>query len=110
MPDARRVGEAIRGAKIGYAAGSVHQRGGGAKLDVDLGLDVDAWVISPLVRGTGTPGSGLTRLVARSANGECDRHEARKQKRHVGAHRRFEGVMKGDASLWVKVPKGPRSG
>lgn len=110
MPEARRTGEAIRGAKIGYAAGSAGQRGGGAQIDVSLGLDVDAWVLQPLVRGDGTPGAGLTRLIARSASGACDRHEPRKAKRHVGSHRRFEGLMKGNASLVVKIPKGPKAG
>ena len=110
MPEARRPGETIRGAKIAYSAGSVHHRGGGAQVAVELGLDVDAWVLQPLVRGDGVPGPGLTALVARNASGACDRFDPRKAKRHVGAHRRFEGVMKGNALLVVKVAKGPRGG
>jgi hypothetical protein len=110
MPEARRPGDEIRGAKIGYTAGSVHQGRGGSRVEVSLGLDVDAWVIAPLFRGDGVPGAGLTKLVARTAAGICDRHDPRKAKVHVGAHRRFEGVMKGDARLAVKLPKGPKVG
>jgi hypothetical protein len=66
--------------------------------------------MAPLVRGNGMAGVGLTRLVARTATGACDRHDPRKAKVHVGAHRRFEGVMKGDAHLVVKIPKGPKVG
>lgn len=110
MAEARRTGESIHGAKIGYSSGGVHHRGGGAQVNVDLALDVDAWVLQPLVRGDGTRSAGLTKLVARSATGACDRFEPRKAKRHVGAHRRFEGVMKGAAILTVTVAKGPRGG
>ena len=100
-------GKSIRGGRIVYRAGKVTGAKAGRRAEVSLGLNVDAIVVVPLAltSGTGVRISTFTRLEARTARGECDKHEQERAKVSTGGHTNFAGVMRGAAELRVTVPR-----
>lgn len=108
MTTARRPGESIRGKRIVYFAGGVHPKTREGRAFVKLDKDVDAIVVRRMNLQAGVRGVPIEEMSCREAEGRADRHQALHGKRSIGAHRRFEGYLDGDAVVTVTVATGPR--
>lgn len=113
MPVARNAGESIAGDSLTYAFGKVTSATKGLREHPSLGLDGTAYVsrawrrVEPGATPRPMP-PGFDSLEAWSADGECDKHKPDTQKAHRGAHRKFTGVLKGDAKIVVVVSRGAK--
>ena len=89
-------------------AGGVHPKTRDGRVFVRLDKDVDARVFRRMTFQGGVRGVEREALSCREAEGRAHRHHALQGKRSVGAHRRFEVFLDGDAVVTVTVATGPR--
>lgn len=108
---ARNNGEQIAGQTITYSFGKVRDATVGLRVHVSFGLEGEAYVsrswrrVDPGAQPSSGP-ADFHSLEAWTADGECDKHRPDAQKSHRGSHRKFTGVLQGDATLTVVAPRG----
>jgi hypothetical protein len=108
IPTARFKGESIAGNKIAYSFGKAIVASNGTGYAVSLGENGNAWVVrtwTPRTPGDEPPPQKFRALVARSADGSCEKKPKDEGKGHAGRHRERQGVLSGNASVVVEVPR-----
>lgn len=99
------AGDHIEGEKIGFSFGKVlgpYSEGG--KQVGSLGNNGEAWVMKPLERSPKIAPSTYNEIRCHSASYSAKSIDVESKKKHVGSHRDFVGILRGEASCAIKVP------